>query len=138
MARGRAEVAAAVVERLRAIVRDLPEAYEEPAWVGTRWRIRSHTFAHVVQIEAGWPPAYARASTIEGPATVLTFRSSSPELEVLEAAGLPYFRCNWGRDDVGIVLDDATDWDEVAELVTESYCLLAPKKLAALVTPSNP
>ena len=26
-----------------------------------------------------------------------------------------------------------TNWGEVAELVTESYCLLAPKKLAAQV-----
>jgi hypothetical protein len=24
----------------------------------------------------------------------------------------------------------ATDWDEIAELVTESYCLLAPRRLA--------
>jgi hypothetical protein len=31
------------------------------------------------------------------------------------------------------VLDDDVDWDEVAELLTESYCLLAPKKLVALV-----
>ena len=26
-----------------------------------------------------------------------------------------------------------TDWAEVAELLTESYCVLAPKKLVALV-----
>ena len=31
------------------------------------------------------------------------------------------------------VLDADTDWSEVAELVTESYCALAPKKLVALV-----
>jgi hypothetical protein len=31
------------------------------------------------------------------------------------------------------VLDASTDWDEVGELLTESYCLLAPKKLAASV-----
>jgi hypothetical protein len=28
---------------------------------------------------------------------------------------------------------DDVDWDEVEELVTESYCLLAPAKLAARV-----
>jgi hypothetical protein len=28
---------------------------------------------------------------------------------------------------------DATDWDEVAELVTDSYCLLAPQRLVARV-----
>ena len=32
-----------------------------------------------------------------------------------------------------MVIDAGVDWDEVAELLTESYCLLAPKKLVALV-----
>jgi hypothetical protein len=32
-----------------------------------------------------------------------------------------------------MVLDAAVDWDEVAELLTESYCVLAPKKLGELV-----
>jgi hypothetical protein len=33
---------------------------------------------------------------------------------------------------MGLVLDDP-DWDEVAELVTESFCVMAPKKLVARV-----
>jgi hypothetical protein len=32
-----------------------------------------------------------------------------------------------------VFLSEDTDWAEVAELVTESYCFLAPKKLLALV-----
>lgn len=37
---------------------------------------------------------------------------------------------------VGIRLDVGTvDWDEVRELLVESSCLCAPKKLAAAVTP---
>ena len=36
-----------VLARLRSICLDLPEAYEEQAWAGTRWRSREHTFAHV-------------------------------------------------------------------------------------------
>lgn len=37
------------------------------------------------------------------------------------------------------MLDGDTDWDEVGELVTESYCVLAPKKLVALVDrPASP
>jgi hypothetical protein len=51
----------------------------------------------------------------------------------LGAAGHPYFRADWGREDVGMLLDEGTDWDEVAELVTESYRMLAPKRLAAEV-----
>ena len=34
---------------------------------------------------------------------------------------------------LGVYLDVEVDWDEVAELVTESYCMLAPRKLVALV-----
>ena len=64
----RAEVAPEVVERLGAICLALPEAREEEAWVGTRWRIRTATFAHAVAIADGWPPAYAAAAGTDGPA----------------------------------------------------------------------
>ena len=129
----RADVAPEVVEALRAICAALPEAYEEPAWVGTRWRIRTKTFGHVAHIEDGWPPAYVRAVGSDGPLTVLTFRSDGPELEALAASGHPFFKPVWWTDVVGMILDEATDWVEVAELLTESYCLLAPKKLTAQV-----
>lgn len=125
------EVAPETVARLRAICDRFPEAYEEPAWVGTRWRIRQHTFAHVVAIVDGRPQAFARAAGNDGPLPVLTFRSSGPELEALKATGAPFFKPPWWSDIVGVVLDATTDWQEVAELLTESYCLLAPKKLVA-------
>jgi hypothetical protein len=47
--------------------------------------------------------------------------------------GPPFFAPRWRGDEVGMVLDDDVDWDEVAELVTESYCILAPKKLVEMV-----
>ncbi|MEY2570014.1 MAG: hypothetical protein QOE63_364, partial [Acidimicrobiaceae bacterium] len=34
---------------------------------------------------------------------------------------------------VGVVLTGKVDWDEVRELVTTSYCLIAPKTLARQV-----
>jgi hypothetical protein len=46
-----------VLSRLRSVCLGLPEAHEETAWVGVRWRIRTNTFAHVLVINAGWPPA---------------------------------------------------------------------------------
>ena len=46
-------------------------------------------------------------------------------------SGGAYFGPLWGRDDVGVLLDGETDWDEIAELVTESYRLRAPVRLAA-------
>ena len=44
-------------------------------------------------------------------------------------AGPPFYQPPWSPTVVGMVLDDDTDWDEVAELVTESYRLCAPQKL---------
>jgi hypothetical protein len=126
---GSPDVPADIVARLRPVCLRLPEAYEEPAWVGVRWRIRARTFAHVLTIEDGWPPAYARAAGTDGPATVLMFRSPLDELDALTGSGPPYFRARWGREMAGLVLDNIADWEEVAELLTESYCLLGPRKL---------
>jgi hypothetical protein len=42
-------------------------------------------------------------------------------------------RPKWPPNIVGMVLDAGADWDEVAELITESYCVLAPKRLTELV-----
>jgi predicted DNA-binding protein (MmcQ/YjbR family) len=129
----RSDVPPSIVAHLQGICRTLPEAREEQAWVGTRWRIRTRTFAHLLFIEGGWPPAYARAAAADGPITVLTFRSSGEELEVLRHAGHPFFAPPWRADEVGMILDGAVDWDEIRELVTESYCVLAPRGLRAFV-----
>jgi hypothetical protein len=128
-----ADVPLEIVAQLRSVCLGLPEAYEEPAWVGTRWRVRGRTFAHILRIDSGWPPAYARAAGADGPICVMTFESSSPELEALENAGHPFFSPRWRPSIVGMVLDAGVDWDEVAELLTESYCNLAPKQLVELV-----
>ena len=108
-----------VLARLRSICLDLPEAYEECAWAGTRWRIRTHTFAHV-----------RTALTDTARITWLKFRSRGPELDALLAQGRPFARGGFGADVVSMVIDDGTDWTEVAELLTESYRLFAPKRLA--------
>jgi YjbR len=126
-------VPAEIVTELRAVCLGLPEAYEEQAWAGTRWRIRGRTFAHVLEIDAGWPPAYARAAGTDGPSCVLTFRSSGPELGVLRSTGHPFFAPPWRQDEVGMILGEDTDWEEVAELLTDSYCVLAPKRLSESV-----
>ena len=110
------------VAELRSACLALPEVEEQQAWAGTRWRIRRRTFAHVLSVD-----------NAAGPVTVLTFRSSGPELDALTGAGHPFFRPDWGTNVVGMVLDADVDWAEVRELVTESYCILAPKKLVSLV-----
>lgn len=112
-----------VEARLREIALTLPEAYEQQAWKGTRWMVRTKTFAHVLGVKH------------EGadPQVVLSFRSQGEELETLRRAGHPFFVLGWGRDALGLVIDGDTDWDEVRELMTESFCVLAPKKLIARV-----
>jgi hypothetical protein len=48
-------------------------------------------------------------------------RSICNELEALRHAGPPFFTTPWRFDELGVVLDADTDWDEVAELVQESH-----------------
>jgi YjbR len=128
-----AEVPSELLAGLRSACLALPEAYEEQAWVGTRWCVRKQTFAHVLQLEDGWPPVYARAVGTDGPVTVLTFQSSGEELEALGKIGHPFFRPVWRPGIVAMLLGRDPDWDEIEELVVDSYCLLAPKKLVDLV-----
>ena len=55
------------------------------------------------------------------------------ELAALLAIGEP-FSPGWDDGLVTMALrEDGTDWSEVKELVTDSYRLLAPKKLIALL-----
>ena len=131
------DVPSDILDRLRSICLGLPEVYEEDAWVGTRWCVRKKNFAHVLTVDAGYPPAYALAAGSDGPIVVLTFRSREAELNALHFTEAPFFKPVWFPDIAGVMLDASTDWDEVAELLTESYCVLAPKKLVALLDPTE-
>lgn len=111
----------------------MPETREEQAWVGTRWCIRKETFAHVLMIAGGWPPVYARAAGTDGPVCVLTFQSLGPRVDPETFSQAPYFRPLWRPDILGRILDSDDDWRDITKLLTASYCLLAPKKLADLV-----
>jgi hypothetical protein len=125
----RPDVPPDVIQAVRAVCCAFPEVVEEPAWIGLRWRIRTHTFAHVLTIADGSPASYAKAAGTDGPVTVLTFRAEGEDLHALANAGPPYFAAQWGRPVGGLRLDGDVDWREVGELLTESYCLLAPKRL---------
>lgn len=122
------EVPDDILDELRSICLSLPDVVEEAAWVGTRWMIRQKNFAHVLAIEKGWPPAYARAANVTGTAFVLTFRSSTPVSSSVEYAEYPYFIPGWFGNIVGQIIDDDTDWDIVRSNISESYRILAPKR----------
>ena len=111
----------------RGVCLALPEAYEEQAWVGTRWMVRRRTFAQLLEIVDGYPPSFAAAAGTDGPATVLTFRAGA-ELDAVLASPAS-FGPLWNRDDVGIRLAEHPDRDELAELIQDSYRLRAPRTL---------
>lgn len=112
-----------MVERLRTICLRLDNAVEHEAWTGTSWRVQGTTFAHVVCIAEGWPPAYVRAFDSSGPATVLTFQADEVDYQALAAIGHPFHLPPWRPGVVGLELGSDTDWIEVAELVRDSHTL---------------
>jgi predicted DNA-binding protein (MmcQ/YjbR family) len=128
-----ADVPPELLGRVRSICLGLPEVHEEPAWTGVRWRVRSRTFAHVLTIDADSSSVLRSALDLEGEITSVTFRVPGDELAALREQGPPFVPAGWGRDVMKMHLDDSTDWEEVAELLTDSYCLLAPRKLVARV-----
>lgn len=121
-------------DRLRAICGRLPDAYEEPAWVGVRWRVRAKTFAHACAVEPGNATSDAiRTFAPDGPLNVVSFRVPDDDVAGLAAAGFPFYRPGWGTNVIGMVLTPGTDWGEVVELLTDSYRIQAPAKLSRLV-----
>lgn len=108
------------LRRLRRVIVDgFPSCVEEPAWVGIRWRVGQATVAHAFGGEDG--------------RFRITFRAEPDEVLAFEHLGEPYFRAGWGGNVVGMIVDDDTDWTELTELLTDSYCLQAPAKLASQV-----
>jgi predicted DNA-binding protein (MmcQ/YjbR family) len=106
---------------MRKIALGLPEATEEITW-GTdiNFRVRKKIFA------------------FPGQGGTLTVKADREELPALLGAArftpAPYLaRGGWVRMDLTTA---APDWDEIDELIRTSYCLIAPKKLAAQI--SNP
>jgi len=107
------------VQRLDAVLSRFPGCVEESAWVGVRWRVGSATVAHVF----GGEDQLFR----------ITFRAEPDEVMALAHLGSPYFKAEWGSNVVGVLLDEHTDWEELAELLTDSFCLQAPPSVAAQV-----
>ena len=107
------------IRRLGELLTQFPDCVEVEAWVGVCWRVGQATVAHVF----GGEDQLFR----------ITFRAEPDEVMALQHLGAPYFKADWGGNVVGMLLDGDTDWDELGELLTDSYCLQAPASLAALV-----
>ena len=77
----------------------------------------------------------AREGATGKPVPLLVLRVDPDEREALLSIGHRFFASRAGRDRIGVLITDDTDWEEIRELVTESYRILAPKKLTALLHP---
>ena len=117
----RPDVPGDYVGRLRAIFARLPQCREEEAWVGLRWRVEGTT-ATVAHVFGGEDQLFR-----------ITFRAEPEEVMAFQHLGAPYFKGEWGDNVVGMLVDGDTDWEELGELLTDSFCLQAPQRLVDLV-----
>jgi hypothetical protein len=127
---GQVEVLAGITARVRALCLALPEVTVRVDYSLTTTRstaesfdIRRRSFCLLV----------ARDRPTGEPVPMLVVRADPDEREALLSGGRPFFAPRAGRDRLGVFLTDDTDWQEIRELATESYRVLAPKKLTALL-----
>ncbi|MFD0687211.1 MmcQ/YjbR family DNA-binding protein [Actinomadura fibrosa] len=107
-------------ERLRDICLALPEATEKPfgGHTAPSYRVRDKLF--LMTSEDG---------------TYMTFKAAPGVQEALVGEDPDRFfvpKYVGSRGWVGARLDVDQDWDELAELIEDSYRLIAPKRLSAL------
>ncbi|MBT2210058.1 MULTISPECIES: MmcQ/YjbR family DNA-binding protein [Actinomadura] len=110
-----------VLERLREISLALPEAAEKPfgGHTAPSFRVRDKLF--LMTSEDGLSAMFKA-----GPGVQEALVAESPERFFV-----PKYVGSKGW--VGARLDVDHDWDEIAELVEDSYRLIAPKRLSALL-----
>jgi hypothetical protein len=113
------------VERARRICLGLPEAAEQEAWGAPTFRVRKKIFA---MVSSGADAGEARRPALWCKAAV------GVQSHLVEEAPESYFVPPYVgvKGWVGIHLD-AVDDETLRSHVVESYCLIAPRKLAAAV-----
>jgi hypothetical protein len=112
-------------DRVRRICLALPDATEQAAWGEPTWRIRKRLFAMFASADTHHG-AGRNALWLNAPLGVqqMLVRSAPETYFVPPYVGVK----GW----IGVVLGTIDD-TELAELVAQSYCMVAPKKLAAQV-----
>src|SRR5688572_23535896 len=109
------------IDRLRTICLALPEAAEKETWGHATFRVREKIFAM-----AGQGDGRATMTCKAQPGLQGALVGSDPKRFYVP----PYVGPKgW----IGIYLGDETDWDELADLVEESFRMTAPKRVAALL-----
>ena len=110
------------IDRLRAICLALPEAVEKEAWGDPTFRVRDKIFA--------------MEKRGDGRISVWCKAPPGSQAVLVGADARRFFIPPYvgSKGWIGVRLDDKPDWDEVATIVRRSYQLIAPKKLATLVS----
>jgi predicted DNA-binding protein (MmcQ/YjbR family) len=112
-------MSADLLAHLREICLAFPDAAERETWGQATFRVREKIFAMAGDHDQGWA-----VSCKARPGLQAVLIGSAPA----RFYAPPYVGPKgW----IGIVLNDDTDWDELADLVEESYRMTAPKRLAA-------
>jgi hypothetical protein len=113
--------------RVRALCLALPEAVEKPFGDHTApaFRVRNKFFAMLA--EDGSTMNVKAAKGVQG-----ILLGADPERFFV-----PKYVGHIGWVGVRLDLRRPPDWDEMAELIAESYCLVAPRRLRAQVTPEG-
>lgn len=114
------------ITRLRKLCLSLPEAVEVEAWSEPTFRVNKKLFAMYAAPNnhhgGGRPAVWCKAA----PGNQGLMVRAAPERFFVP----PYVGpSGW----VGVYLDGMVDWAELKELLTDSYRLIAPKRLAALL-----
>ena len=110
------------LERMRELCMALPEATEEVTW-GTdiNFRVRKKIFCF---------PGSGGGMTVKAHPQELAALLDDPRFQPARYLA----RAGWVTMDIQASgPPSGVDWDEVRELIETSYCLIAPKKLAAQV-----
>ena len=124
------EVPEDILERVRTLCLALPEVTVRVDGSLTSTRSTAHSFDIR---RRSFCLLVAREGRAGRPVPLLVLRAGPDEREALLSIGHPFFASRAGRDRIGVLLTDGTDWEEIRELVTDSYRILAPKKLTALL-----
>jgi hypothetical protein len=122
------EIPEDIAERVRALCLALPEVTVRVDYslsparsTAQSFDIRRRSFCLLVAVKG----------PTGKPIPLLVLRADPDERRALLAIGHPFYASRAGRDRIRVLLTEDTDWEEIRELVIESYRVLAPKKLTA-------
>lgn len=119
------------MERIRALCLALPEVTVRIDHSLSRTRSTAHSY----DIRRR---SFCLLVAVESPTgkvvPLVVLRADPDDREALLSIGHPFFVPRRARRDrIGVFLTGNTNWEEIRELVTESYRVLAPQKLRALL-----